>query len=132
MWAQASDVLDSWIGDDAPLDTAKVAYWVGRAEREVLAQVPDLDNRISLGEFDPLVVRDVVVDMVTRVFRNPTNTRSTQLSKTTGQITETMAQTFGGDTPGGLFLSAAEKERLRGGATEGDDQTAFSVYPGGR
>ena len=30
-WTTATEVVDAWIGDDAPADLAKVDLWVGRA-----------------------------------------------------------------------------------------------------
>lgn len=131
-FATAENVLNAWIGADAPLDTAKVDYWIGRAERLLLREIPDLQERINSEQVSGEDVVDVVVDMVTRVFRNPANTRSTQKSRTTGQITESETTTAAGDTPGGLFLDPAEKERLLDAGDDSDEQSAFSVFPGGR
>ena len=63
--------------------------------------------------------RDVVVAMVTRVFRNPEGIR--QANTTTGPYTE--SRTYGGDVPGGLGLTDDELSKLSGVRIRG----AFTV-----
>lgn len=105
VWATAQDVLDAWIGEDAPTDEAKVETWAGKAERLIRRTVPDVVSRVEVGETDLAEnLNDVVVAMVTRVFRNPQGVR--QVNTTTGPFTENV--TFGGDTPGSLVLLADE------------------------
>ena len=126
-WTLATDVIGSWIGGGAPTDSALVDSWIGRAERYIRRQVPDLQSRLD-DEADLVppstelldTVRDVVVAMVTRVFRNPEGRRSTQT--TTGPFSENI--TFGGDQPGGLFLTDSELATLRGVS---GGQRAFSI-----
>lgn len=116
-WTSASYVIDSWIGEDAPMDPALVDSWIARAERMIRKQVPDLQARID-GEAEALPAstetldsaRDVVAAMVTRVFRNPEGRRSTSVG--TGPFSENV--TFGGDQPGGLHLSSDELSLLAG------------------
>ena len=117
MWATASDVTDSWIGDDAPTDTAKLELWVGRAGRLVRRTVSDLQSRIGAeAETAPPsteladTARDVVVAMVTRVFRNPEGVRQQQTG--TGPFTGSV--TYGGEQPGGLVITDDELAQLRG------------------
>ena len=83
-WATADDVIDSWLGDDVPADVAKVETWIARAERLIRATFPNIQDRIDSGDEPDLQdnVIDVVVAMVTRVFRNPNGYRSM-----TGQMT---------------------------------------------
>ena len=75
-WTVAADVIDSWIGDGAPTDPDLVEVWIGRVERMIRRNVPDLQARLDL-EADTTstelldVTRDVVVAVVTRIFRNP-------------------------------------------------------------
>lgn len=116
-WATASDVIDSWIGDGAPTDDALVGVWIGRAERHIRRSVTDLQARIDAeAESVPPsteladTARDVVVAMVTRVFRNPEGVRQRQ--EGTGPFTGTV--TYGGDIPGGLGLTDDEMAALRG------------------
>jgi len=126
-WTTAADVIGTWIGEDAPSDSALVDSWIARAERMVRRQVPDLQARID-GEADALppstetvdTARDVVAAMVTRVFRNPEGKRSSSVM--TGPYSENV--TYGGDQPGGLFLTADELSMLSG-VRQG--QRAFSV-----
>ena len=119
-WTTAQNVLDAWIGDDEPDDVALVATWIDKAEREIRFRIPGIQTRITAAEVDLLEnAVDVVVAMVTRVFRNPDGTRS----MSTGEGPFTEQRTFGGDTPGTLTLTADELGKLRG-LTAG---RAFSV-----
>lgn len=126
-WTSAADVIDSWIGDGAPSDAALVDSWIGRAERLVRRQVPDLQSRLDVeAALEPVVtdlldtVRDVVVAMVTRVFRNPEGVRSRQES--TGPFGGSV--TYGGSEPGGLHVTSDELAILSGA---GSGQRAFMV-----
>lgn len=116
-WVVAADVIDSWIGPGAPNDTALVDTWIGRSERMVRRSVPDLQERMDAEEelipssTDLLeLTRDVVIGMVTRVFRNPEGKRSIQSAS--GPLSE--STTFGGDTPGGLVMTSEESDLLSG------------------
>lgn len=126
-WTTAVDVLNAWIGDGAPTDPAKIDTWIGMAERLIRREVPDLQARIDAeAEIVPPVtdmletVRDIVISMVTRVFKNPDGKRSMQSAS--GPLSESI--TFGGDNPGGLFLSDDERRALLGGRS---GQRAFMV-----
>lgn len=126
-WTTAEDVLNAWIGDGAPIDPAKIDTWIGMAERLIRREVPDLQARIDAeAEIVPPVtdmletVRDIVISMVTRVFKNPDGKRSMQSAS--GPLSESI--TFGGDNPGGLFLSDDERRALLGGRS---GQRAFMV-----
>lgn len=115
-WTTAANVLDVWIGDDKPTDLPLVAKWIDKAEREVRFRIRGIQTRITAAEVDLLEnTVDVVVAMVTRVFRNPDGTRS--LSTGEGPFSE--SRTFGGDTPGTLALTSDELEKLRGGLAAG-------------
>lgn len=119
-WTQPSDVTDAWIGEDAPTDLMKVQSWIGRAEREVRYRVSDIQTRIDAeaaetpARTDLLdLARDVVVAMVTRVFRNPEGVR--QENVTTGPFTG--SRTYGGNVPGALALTDEELAKLQGAST---------------
>ncbi len=121
-WTEPKDVSDSWIGEDKPEDEAQLALWIGKAEREIRRRVPDLQARIDAEQellpptTDLLdLARDVTVDMVTRVFRNPEGIR--QRNTTTGPYSE--SATYGGDVPGGLGLTDDELAKLQGVSTSG-------------
>lgn len=128
-WTTPSDVLDAWIGQDAPDDELLIQNWIDRAERLIRRTVKDLQDRID-AEADEVPPRtdlletaiDVTVSMVIRVFRNPEGIRQTNQTTTTGPFSDTKSQTYGGDVPGGLGLTDDELAALQG-FTEG----AFTV-----
>lgn len=129
-WTTPDDVDAAWIGPDAPDDEYRVQNWIDRAEREIRFRVPDLQARIDVQQSlippasDLLdMTRDVVVAMVTRVFRNPEGIRTVNQSSGTGPFSETVSRTYGGDTPGGLFLADDELAKLQGQTASG----AFSI-----
>lgn len=111
-WAIPDDVREAWIGPDAPESDAQLENWIGQAERLIRYHVPTLAQRIEDDETGELAAttRDVIVSMVTRVFRNPEGIRQT--NRTTGPFTDSF--TYGGDRPGGLYLSDEELARLNG------------------
>jgi hypothetical protein len=125
-WTTPDDVVDAWIGDDAPDDDSQIQKWIDKAEREIRFRIPGLQVRLDLEAalLPPVTelletAKDVVVSMVTRVFRNPEGIR--QRNTTTGPFTE--SATYGGDVPGGLGLTGDELEKLRGQSTKG----AFTI-----
>lgn len=119
-WTEPGDVVSSWIGGDAPDDLVQVQTWIDRAERMIRSKVPGLQGRLDAeADVSPPStellerVRDVVVAMVTRVYRNPLGMRSAMV--VSGPFTE--QKTYGGDNPGSLYLSADELAALGGGRT---------------
>lgn len=125
-WATPDDVIRSWIGSDVPTDEEKVGVWIGRAERLIRSHFPTIGDRIGSDEPDLLEnVQDVVVSMVTRVFRNPHGYRSMSGQQTTGPYATNDNITFGGNNPGSLELLDSEKDLLRGASGQSGD--AFSV-----
>ena len=125
-WTTPTDVTDAWIGEGVPDDDLQIQIWIDKAEREIRFRVPDLQARLDAeAELIPPVTDlldtaiDVVVAMVTRVFRNPEGIR--QSNVTTGPITE--SSTFGGDVPGGLGLTDDESAKLQGVRVRG----AFTI-----
>lgn len=125
-WTDPADVLDAWIGEDAPESVSLVQTWLDKAEREMRFRVPDLQARIDVEASLPEpstdlleTAKDVAAAMVMRVFRNPEGMR--QRSTTTGPYTD--LETFGGDVPGGLGLTGDELAKLQGVRNKG----AFSI-----
>lgn len=130
-WTTATDVTGAWIGDGAPTDTGQVSLWIEKAERLIRREVPDLQARLDdEAEQSPPstelldTARDVVVSAVTRVFRNPEGRRSTQTA--TGPYSESV--TFGGDHPGGLYLTGEELSMLRG-VSQGSRAFTIDMIP---
>lgn len=120
-WTTADDVIGAWIGDDAPTDLSLLGAWIDRAERLIRFRVPGIQARIDEPEEDLLEnVRDVVVSMVTRKFRNPEGIRQNSVS--TGPFTE--QRTYGGDNPGELVLLDAELALL---SPVGSSTGAFTI-----
>lgn len=116
-WTGTDDVTDAWIGTGAPTDDALIQKWIDKAEREIRSRVTDLQARLDAeADADPPTTDlrdtavDVVVAMVTRVFRNPEGIR--QRNTTTGPFTE--GATYGGDTPGSLIPTDDELAKLQG------------------
>lgn len=130
MWVVPDDVTDAWIGPDAPTDQDQIELWIGKAEREVRFRVPDLMARLDAeAALDPPVTdlleatKDVVVAMVTRVFRNPEGVRTR--NETTGPFSGSI--TYGGDTPGGLYLTEAELAKLTEDVASGGAYTVDMI-----
>ena len=132
MWATPDDVIDSWIGDDAPDDPLLVEKWIARAERLIRREFPSIPARIVADAEPDLAdtVNDIVVAVVTRVFRNPSGHRSISGQETTGQFSGSNTITFGGDNPGALELLDSERAAL---ALPGEKRgrRAYSFVPGG-
>ena len=125
-WATASDVLAAWIGDDAPSDTALIDVWIGRAERLIKFNIPDIQERLDEPEPGLLEnVIDVVTSMVIRKFRNPEGIR--QVSSTTGPFSE--QRTYGGDEPGSLTLLPSELAILSLPGTETGGAYTIDLIP---
>ncbi len=133
-WTAPSDVTEAWIGENAPTDDQQIQVWIEKAEREVKYRVPGIQARIDAeaAEVPPRTdlleaAKDVVVAMVTRVFRNPEGIRQTNV--TTGPYTA--SKTYGGNTPGGMSLTDDELAKLqgaRGGAFSIDLIPSTSPY----
>lgn len=122
MWATAADVTWRWIGDDAPSDEDRIEAWICDAETLILAEFPDLQDRIDDESLPLDRVRLVVARMVTRAFRNPTGTRQRQ--ETTGPFSGSV--TYAGDSPGDLWLTDEERNLL-GGLVGARRQRAFTI-----
>lgn len=120
-WTVAQDVLDAWIGDGKPVDEAAVTVWIGRAERLVRSQVKGIQVRIESGDEPDLLedVRDVVVSMVERKFRNPEGVRTR--AEATGPFSGSV--TLGGDQPGELWITDDELRRI-----QSPDSSAGAAY----
>lgn len=108
-----ADVIEAWIGDDAPEDDDTLQGWVERAERKIRREVPGITGRLAASAPDiepdlPDLVRDVVIDMVTGVYRNPERIR--QMQDTTGPMSGSV--TYAGDNPGVLVLTKKNLEDL--------------------
>lgn len=130
-WVTPNDVIDSWVGENQPTDTSRLQIWIDRAERHVRRRVPDLQARID-AEADLVpeetelldTARDVVIEMVTEVFRNPDGKRSVQ--STEGPFSDNV--TFGGENPGKLVLTPSQASLLA--ATPDGEAFTFDLIAG--
>jgi hypothetical protein len=105
-WATYQDVLDRWVGNDAPTDTDVITALITDAEAVITAHYPGIQARITSGDLNEDLVIMVVVRMVTRVLRNPGNL--TYLQQTTGPFGQ--GRTFGNDRD--VWLTDDEKTLL--------------------
>lgn len=105
-WATYEDVLDRWVGDDAPTDTDVITALIGDAETVIKATYPGIQGRITAETISLDVVIMIVVRMVTRVLRNPANV--SYLQRTVGPFGQ--AQNFGDKLD--VWLSDEEKTLL--------------------
>lgn len=76
IYATVEDVRGA---SDRPIPDSRVPYVQGRldaAHRLLRSKAPGLDARVDSGLLDPDLVKDVIVEMVLRVLRNPSGFRS--------------------------------------------------------
>ncbi|WP_461004567.1 hypothetical protein [Trueperella pyogenes] len=127
-WTSAEDVIEAWIGENVPTNLPLLTRWIAKAERLLRREFPTLPARLESGKEPDLkeTVCDVVIAMVTRVFRNPEGIR--QMQETDGSFTGSV--TFSGDQPGGLVLLDSERDALRDPGSPKAGQ-AFSISMGG-
>jgi hypothetical protein len=128
-WTLAADVTSSWIGEDAPTDVVLVDKWVAKAERLIRSEVPGIQERIDGGLEPDLLdnARDVVIDMVTRKFRNPEGLRTVQDS--TGPFSG--SRTYGGTEPGALYLTDDDMKKLSVSKSTGQRAFTVDTFPWG-
>jgi hypothetical protein len=72
-WTTPQDVLDRWVGSDAPTDTDLVQALINDAEAVILTEYPRIQERIDDNELPLSSVVMIVSRMVTRLLRNPEN-----------------------------------------------------------
>lgn len=70
-WAAPSDVIDRWIGNDAPTDNDLLTALIADAEAIILSKYPGIQARLDDGLLNEATVIMVVCRMVSRVLRNP-------------------------------------------------------------
>ena len=110
-WATPSGLTSADLeGVTDGLDGEVLDYWLGRARRAVLSEVPlaVLGARIRDGAVDTEAPQDVQIDLVLGKFANPGGIRTVQESNgpSSGSIT------YGGDSPGTLTLTAQHRKML--------------------
>jgi hypothetical protein len=102
--AQVQDVEDAYTRRFTVGEITRVQGLLNRAEREVRRKVA-VEARVLLGTTTLDDVRDVLVDMVLRVLRNPQGTSS----QTTGPFSQVLDRSV---ASGRLELTIPDRERL--------------------
>ncbi|HMG44990.1 MAG TPA: hypothetical protein VK611_26895 [Acidimicrobiales bacterium] len=110
-YTPTSAVTDRWIGEGTVPADDVIATIIDDAEDTILAAIPDLQARLDDGRIPLARLQKVVARMVIRHFKNPEGYR--QMQETTGPFTRGF--THGGDEPGSVFLTSAERRELLGG-----------------
>ena len=97
-------------GVSGGVEEEALVYWLGRARRAILAEVPVgvLVQRILTGGVDRDAPRDVQIDLALGKLANPGGVRTVQESN--GSSSGTI--TYGGDAPGQVFLSTHHRRVL--------------------
>ena len=111
-WTTPQDILDRWVGGNAPTDTALLSALISDAEAVILSEFPLIQDRITAATLAEPVVVMVVSRMAARVLRTPDNVSYCQHQ--TGPFGQ--ARNFGDSVD--IWLTAEEKELLapkRGG-----------------
>lgn len=124
-WTDYDDVASRWIGGGFPTDEGQVTTLIEDAEDTVLRAFPTIQTRIDDGTLPEARVRKVVARMVMRHLRNPTGMRSTQQGAGPFQQTTT----FGGDEPGTLYLTDADRSELAGPTSNTGKAFAVDITP---
>lgn len=121
-YATPDDVKSRWIGSTPPGSDTLIQTYLDDAEVLILAEFPDLPERVAATPTLQARVRLVEVRMVTRALKNPDSIR--QVGSTTGPFNE--QYTYGAETLGGLTLDEDDRSLLSGAvATTG--QRAFTI-----
>lgn len=122
-WTTPDDVQARWVGDELPADDDLLTELIADVEDLILAEFPDLHDRVAAGQITPRRITLTTVLIIHRHLRNPDGIRST--AETTGPFTA--STTYGGDDPGALTLTDDDRRRLLGRRT---GQKAFTITPG--
>jgi hypothetical protein len=116
IWSTPRDVTGRWVSDDPiPATEDQIETLLDDAEDTILREFPDLPERVGDGPgMVPLRrVRKVAARVVIRHLRNPSGARSAQEGAGPFQ----RATTYGGDEPGGMYLTDQDRRELGGTKT---------------
>lgn len=127
MWTSYADVTDRWVGGSVPADEAQITTLIADAEDTILREYPDIQARIDDTTTPVERVIKVVARVVIRHLRNPTGQRST----TQGAGPFQQSITFGGDEPGALYLTDADRYELSGPTSHKGKAFSVEMTPAG-
>lgn len=106
-WTSPQDVLDRWVGGNAPVDEDLVQALINDAEAVILSEYPRIQERITSGKLSLNVILFVVSKQVSRVLRNPEGL--TYWQQTTGPFGQ--ARNYGTASQD-IWLTSEEEEML--------------------
>lgn len=127
MFTTVEDVKDRWmLPDPVPVSETTLGKLVEDAEDTITASVPGIAERVAAGTVPQARVVKIVARMVIRALRNPEGIRTQQ--ETTGPFSG--STTFGGDEPGEIYLSEADRKELVGAPRRGKAFTVSTIATG--
>lgn len=117
-----------WLTDDPQdvwpnADPKRATRWVMRAEALIAQRFPTLEERVTLGTLNPVVVAGVVEDMVTRVLDREARDKVDKVSYP--EVTVEWETGGGLSKESTLYLTSDEYALLSDGPTGG----VFSITP---
>lgn len=119
-WAAPSDVEARWLlEDEIPATDEQIRALIDDAEDTILARVPAVPQRLASGVLPKSRLVKITVALVIERLKNPRGMR--QANTSAGMFSE--SETYGGDNPGAMVLSADQVRELSGGSKRG----AFTV-----
>lgn len=113
---------DIW-PEASPAIIQRATRWIDQAERLITARAPDIEQRISTGKLDPLVVADIVEAVVTRAVDKTTRGGLDKLAYP--EVSMEWEQGGGAGQGSLLFLTLDELMVL----VPQQAQAAFSIRP---
>lgn len=119
LWTEPGDVTDRWIGGPVPATGPQIETLLADVEDLILSEFPDLSERVDDGLLPLSRVKRVAARVVIRHLKNPDGVRS----QMEGAGPFQKNTTYGGDEPGALYLSDADRADLGGTKT----RRAFQV-----
>jgi len=125
-FAELGDLEDRWKELSEPMSSRAINL-LEAASRLVRQRVSTVDDRITSGDLDPLLVTDIVCDMVRRVLTTPAN----GVQSSTQQVGGTSLSGTFDPGVGGLRLLRSELETLLPARQRGKASSTTSEPPGG-
>lgn len=123
-WTTPEEVSERWIGQtEIPVDDMTLEALIGDVEEQILAEFPDLADRVEQGDITKRRITITTAIVIMRHLRNPEGKRS--IAETKGPYTH--STTWGGDEPGSLTLTDEDLRRLLGRRA---GQKAFTIELG--
>lgn len=123
-FATAADVAKGWrlLTSD---ETARASDLLAKASRQVRAEFPTIDARITAEAINPDLVADVVCDMVRRVLVAPVDQQPvSQMQQAAGPFS--VGMTYANPT-GDMYLTKSDRKKLGGAQRAASIDTAYGL-----